>query len=104
MRLGRLAALWSAVSIGVLLVGLAILATFFPRILIPGALVLLGVYVLIDALFHRALESVIRAAAVVLALGTTAVLIVQFFVPLLVVLVVLVGVYILVTNVREIVS
>jgi hypothetical protein len=104
MRLGRLAALWSAVSIGVLLVGLAILATFFPRILIPGALLLLGVYVLIDALFHRALESVVRAGAVVLALVTTAALIVQFFVPLLLVLVLLVGVYILVTNVRELLS
>jgi hypothetical protein len=104
LRLGRVAAIWSAVSVGVLLLGLVVLAIFFPRTLIPGALLLLGVYVFIDASFHRSLESLIRSVVVALALLATIILVVQFFVPLLLLLVVFVGIFILVENVRELIA
>lgn len=101
LRLGRLAAIWSAVSVGVLLLVLVVLAQFFPNVLIPGAAVLLGVYAFIEALFHRTLDGLIRGVAVALALVATVVLIIQFALPLLLALVVLVGIFILVENVRE---
>jgi hypothetical protein len=104
LRLGRVAAIWSAVSVGVLLLGVVVLAIFFPRTLIPGALLLLGVYLFIDASFHRSLESLIRSVVVALALLATIILVVQFFVLLLLVLVVFVGILILVENVRELIA
>jgi len=104
LRLGRLAAIWSAVSIGVLLLILVVLVQFFPSILIPGAAVLLGVYAFIEALFHRTLDGLIRGVAVALALVATVVLVIQFALPLLLALVVLVGIFILVENVRELIT
>lgn len=104
LRLGRLAAIWSAVSVGVLLVGLAVLAQFFPGILIPGVAALLGVYAFIEALFHRTLDGLIRGIAVALAVVATLVIIIQFALPLLLALVVLVGIFILVDNVRELIT
>ncbi|HEY7342725.1 MAG TPA: hypothetical protein VH591_17760 [Ktedonobacterales bacterium] len=104
LRLGRLAAIWSAVSVGVLLLSIVVLAQFFPGILIPGAAVLLGVYAFIEALFHRTLDGLIRGVAVALALVATVVLVIQFALPLLLALVVLVGIFILVENVRELIT
>jgi len=104
LRLGRLAAIWSAVSVGVLLLVLVVLAQFFPSVLIPGAAVLLGVYAFIEALFHRTLDGLIRGVAVALALVATVVIVIQFALPLLLALVVLVGVFILVENVRELIT
>jgi hypothetical protein len=104
LRLGRLAAIWSAVSVGVLLLALVVLAQFFPGILIPGAAVLLGAYAFIEALFHRTLDGLIRGVAVGLALVSTLVLLIQFAQPLLLALVVLVGIFILVENVRELIT
>ena len=104
LRLGRIAAIWSAVSIGVLLLVLVVLARFFPNTLIPGVLFLLGVYAFIEALFHRNLASLIRSVVVLLALLATSVLIIQLFIPLLPILIVLVGLFILVENVRELIA
>jgi hypothetical protein len=104
LRLGRLAAIWSAVSVGVLLVGLAVLAQFFPGILIPGVAALLGVYAFIEALFHRTLDGLIRGVAVALAVVATLVIVIQFALPLLLALVVLVGIFILVDNLRELIT
>lgn len=93
-----------AVSIGILLVGLVVLAKFSPSTLIPGALLLLGVYAFIEALFHRNLESLIRSVVVALAVLATVVLVIHLFVPLLPLLIVLVGIFILVENVRELLA
>jgi len=104
LRLGRLAAIWSAVSVSVLLLGLAVLAQFFPGILIPGVAALLGVYAFIEALFHRTLDGLIRGVAVALAVVATLVIVIQFALPLLLALVVLVGIFILVDNLRELIT
>jgi hypothetical protein len=104
LRLGRLAAIWSAVSVGVLLLGMAVLAQFFPGILIPGVAALLGVYAFIEALFHRTLDGLIRGVAVALAVVATLVIVIQFALPLLLAVVVLVGIFILVENVRELLT
>ena len=101
LRLGRVAAIWSAVSIGVLLLGLVTLAILFPGVLLLGSLLLLSVYVFIDALFQRSLESLVRTAVIALAIVTVAILLLQFIAQLLLVLVLFIGVFILVENVRE---
>jgi hypothetical protein len=104
LRLSRLAAVWSAVSIAVLLLGLAVLVWFFPSVLVPGMVLLLGIYAFVEALFHRALDSLLRGVVVALALAASLVLVVQFFGLLLLVLVVGVGIFILVDNLREVIA
>ena len=100
VRLGKLAGVWSAISVGVLLLGFAALA-LFSRPLGPGILVLLGVYGFFEAIFHRNVQIWIARLVVALALVTTLVLLVQFFQPIVLGVVVLVGLFIIVENVRE---
>jgi len=102
--LSRIAAFWSAVSVGVLLLGLVALEQFFPHVLVPGAMLLLGIYAFIEALFHRSLESLIRGGTIALALIATLVIVIQFFVPLLLGLIVIIGVFVIVGNVRELIT
>jgi hypothetical protein len=104
LRLSRLASIWSAISVGVLLLSMVALLLFFSELLIPGALLLIGIYAFIEALFHRAFERRIRQVVVGLAVLTVALLIAQFFVPLLLIFVVFVGVFFLVENVRELIA
>ncbi len=104
LRLGGLASIWSAISVGVLLLSMVVLLQFFSEVLIPGTLLLLGIYAFIEALFHRAFEQRIRQVVVGLAVLTVLLLIAQFFTPLLLIFVVFVGVFFLVENVRELVT
>ncbi len=104
LRLGGLASIWSAVSVGVLLLSMVVLVQIFSEVLIPGTLLLLGIYAFIEALFHRAFERRIRQVVVGLAVLTVLLLALQFFGPLLLAFVVFVGVFFLVENVRELVT
>lgn len=101
LRLGRAAAIWSAASIGVLLLGLAVLSRF-TNYLVPGAALLLGVYAVVEALFHRTVQALIGRVVVGLAVLTALVLVAQFFLPLVLALVVVVGIFTIVENLREV--
>lgn len=103
VRLGGLAGVWSAVSVGVLLLGFAALAVF-SGYLAPGIVVLLGVYGFFEALFHRDIQDWIARLVVALALLTTLVLLVQFFQPVILGAVVLMGLFIIVENIREVLA
>lgn len=100
LRLGKLASAWSAVSVGVLLLGFAALA-IFSSYLGPGIVVLLGVYSFFEAIFHRNLQKWIVRLVVALALLTTLVLVLEFIQPVALGLVAVVGIFIIVDNVRE---
>jgi hypothetical protein len=100
LRLGKLAAIWSAISVAVLLVAILYL-WHFTNVLGPGIVVLLGVYAFIEALFHHRLERLIWLVSVGLAIVTVLVLIAHFFWPLMLALVVLLGLFVVVENVRE---
>lgn len=103
VRLGKLAGVWSAISVGVLLLGFAALSRF-SGYLAPGIVVLLGVYGFFEALFHREVQVLIARLVVALALLTTLVLLVHFFQPVVLGVVVLVGLFIIVENVRELLA
>jgi hypothetical protein len=103
LRLGRLASVWSAASVGVLLLGFAALV-IFSRHLAPGLLALLVAYSFFEALFRRDVQEWIARVVVALAIVTTLVLVVQFFQPLVLGVVVLVGLFIIVDNVRELLA
>lgn len=101
LRLSKLASAWSAVSVGVLLLGFAVLAIFH-RYLGPGVLVLLGVYSFFEAIFHRDVQKWTVRLVVALALVTTLVLLLRFLEPVMLGVVMLVGIFIIVDNVREV--
>ncbi|HEX8036793.1 MAG TPA: hypothetical protein VF510_23245, partial [Ktedonobacterales bacterium] len=103
LRLGKLASAWSAVSVGVLLLGFAALA-LFTNYLGPGIIALLGVYSFFEAIFHRDIQTWIARLVVALAVVTTLVLLLQFLEPVVLGVVILVGLFIIVDNVREVLA
>lgn len=102
LRLGRLAETWSALSIGLLLLGFGGITLFFASAWGTGLLALLGFYFFIEALFRRQVQTLIRYFAVGMALLSTLVLLYEFFWPVIVTLILLAGILIIVENVREI--
>lgn len=101
LRAGKLAEVWAALSVGFLLVGLVLLATFARRHLASGAAALLVWYVVIEALFRNRLTALVTVVAVGLALVSAAVLIVEFYGPLAIALAFIIGVFLLWENIRE---
>lgn len=104
LRLGRLAETWSAVSIGLLLLGFVVITLFFRSAWETGLLVLLGIYFFMEALFRRQVQTLIRYLVVGLALISALVLLYEFFWPVVITLMLLAGLLILVENVREVVK
>jgi hypothetical protein len=100
LRLSRLAEVWSALSIGVLLLSFIIILQFATA-WEAGLLALLGVYIFIEALFRRQMQRVINYAVVSLAIITSVVLVFEFFGAVIITLVLLAGLFIIVENVRE---
>lgn len=101
LRAGKLAEVWAALSIGILLLGLVILATFAREHLVWGSAVLLVWYVAIESLFRNRLISLVTGSTVVLALVSAAVLVVEFYRPLAIGLAVGIGLFLLWENIRE---
>jgi hypothetical protein len=101
LRLSRLAQTWSAISIGALLVAFVALAQF-TQDLGPGLLVLLGIYAFMEALFRRSIQKLVSAVVVALALFTMLLLFLAFLRPVVLVLVVLVGLVLIIDNLREV--
>jgi membrane-bound ClpP family serine protease len=103
VRLGKLASVWSAVSVGVLLLAVAVLS-YFSGLLAPGIVALLGVYGFFEALFHRSVQEWLARLVVALAVVTVLVLLLRFFQPVVLGAVVLMGLFIIVENVRELLT
>ncbi len=72
-----------------------------PQYLLVGLLALLGMFVFVDALFRQRLAQLIRTVTNALALASAAVLVYEFFGPLIVLGVVAAGCYLLWENLRE---
>ncbi len=101
LRLSRLAQTWSAVSIGVLLLGFAGLAQFSSSWGV-GVLLLVGIYAFLEALFRRSVRTLISSLVVALALFTLLLLLIAFVRPIVIGLVVVVGLILIVGNLREV--
>ncbi len=101
LRLGRLAETWSALSIGLLLVGFVVITQFFTSAWETGLLVLLGIYFFIEALFRRQVQILIRYLAIGLAMLAALILVYEFFWPVVIILTLMAGLLIIAENVRE---
>lgn len=102
LRLSRLAEAYSAVSIGVLMIGIVLLVVFASHYILFGLAVMIGALIFIESSFRRRLSRLVTSLSVALAIVTVLVLLFEFFWQAVVVLVLLAGLYIVWENVREI--
>ncbi|RPI34970.1 MAG: hypothetical protein EHM70_01190 [Chloroflexota bacterium] len=102
LRLGTLAEIFSAVSIGALMIGIVLLIVFARQYLLFGLAAMIGVLIFFESSFRRQLSRLITSLTVSLAVVTAIVLLFEFFWPVVVALVLAAGLYIIWDNVREI--
>lgn len=100
-RIRTIAETWSAVSIGALLLGVALLV-------LPGIarwsvafVAAVGVFVLVESILHQRLQKLILNITIILAVITSGVLLYEFFFEIAVTLVVAVAMLLILENVRE---
>ncbi len=101
LRMGRVAELWAALSIGLTLVAFVGLLLFSREHALFGLGVLLFLFIFIEAGFRRWLERLIGSLAGALAMVAVLVLLFEFFWELIVLGVLVAGLYLLFQNVQE---
>jgi hypothetical protein len=100
VRLSALAEAWSAISVGVVLVGTVVLSLLNLRWQL-GLLAMFGIYTFVEALFHRRVARLVQAVVTGLALIAVAVLAYEFARPLAVALLLGLGVLVVIDNLRK---
>ncbi len=100
VRLSALAEGWSAVSVGVVLLGTVVLSLLNLRWQI-GLLAMFGIYTFVEALFHRRVALLVQALVTGLALLSAAVLAYEFARPLAVALLLGLGLLVVFDNLRK---
>ncbi|TAK12799.1 MAG: hypothetical protein EPO32_07595 [Anaerolineae bacterium] len=101
LTIGRVAELWSAMSIGLMMMLFVGLVLFARQALFVGAAGLVVLLTLIEAGARRRLRSLLHGLTIVLAVLSGLVLLYEFFWPLVEVGLVLAGAYIMWENIRE---
>ncbi len=102
LRLGKLAEIFAAMSIGLAMIGTVLIGVFTKHYLIFGISVLLGVLVFVEAGFRRRLESLVTSLVIGLAILSALILIYEFFWQIIIGGVLLAGLYVMWENLREI--
>jgi hypothetical protein len=105
LRFNRLAELWAAVSVGLLVLGAIAIAVLLPTIPLRDRLVaigvLVGVFLLVDAVLRGTFARTVTAISVALAVVSLAVLFFEFWSEALITAVIGAGLFLLWDNVRE---
>jgi hypothetical protein len=101
LRLRSVLEIWAATSIGLLLVGMVALAILAPHHLFDGALLMVGVIVVVESVFQRRLARLVSTVAIGLAVISVGVLIYELFWQLLVVTALAAGIFMLWEYLRE---
>lgn len=68
MRFNRFAEFWAAISVSVMLIVIALFALFAPRLLFGGIIILIVLFMLLEALLRGTYTAAVNALAVILAL------------------------------------
>ncbi|MBN2550484.1 MAG: hypothetical protein JXB15_15070 [Anaerolineales bacterium] len=101
LRVSRLVELWSALSIGLLMIGFVGLVLFSRQHMILGLIVMISVFVFLESGFRRQLAQLINSMAVGLAVVCALIILWEHFWIVVVLGVLFAGVYILWENLRE---
>ena len=101
LRFSRLAEIWAAISIGLMMIALVALIVFARPFIVMGLVGLLLVMVTIESAFRRRLASLVRWISITLAIGGLIILIYEFFWYVALAVVMITGFYMIVANLRE---
>jgi hypothetical protein len=101
LRLNRVAELWAAISIGLVMVGFVALVIFARPYLLFGLVGLLSVIIFVEASFRRQLARLVDAVTITLSIVAAVVLLFQFFWNIVILAVILAGGYIMWENLHE---
>ncbi|MGC9357375.1 MAG: hypothetical protein ACP5GX_05900 [Anaerolineae bacterium] len=101
LRMRRAAELWAALSIGLMMVAFVALALFSREHLVGGLVVLLSLFIFVEAGFRGRLIRLISSVTTALAVVAALVLLFEFFWEMVVVIVLLAGGYLMLENLRE---
>lgn len=101
IHFARLTELWSAASIGFLLVLFMLILLFMPDFVLLSATILFVAFVIAESIFRGRFAETARTITVTLAIVAALILIWQFFWTIIIVGLLAGGVYLILTNVRE---
>ena len=101
LRLGWLAEVWSALSIGLMLIAFLVLAIFARHLLYIGLAAILSLIIFIEAGFRRRLSNLINNIAITLAIIAFLVLFYEYFWTIIIGVVSIASLYMIWQNLRE---
>ena len=101
LRVSRVAEVWAAVSVGVMLIALVGIVIEARQHLTTALVVSIALFAFVEAGFRRRLTNLVSSVNIGLAVVATLVVVYEFFWPLVILAVLVVGVYILWDNLRE---
>ncbi len=104
LRFGKLAEFWAAISIGLMMIVVVLMIVFARQFLLIGLGGLLLVLVTLEAAFRKRLWALTRNLAIALAFISILILLYEFFWTIIVILVMLMGMYMIIENLRELFS
>lgn len=103
-RFNRLAEIWAAISIGIMMIAVVLLIMFASQYLVYGFGGLLLVLIGIEAAFRRRLVNLIHGFAVLLALIGFIILLTEYFRYFVLVVVMIIGLYMIILNLQELLT
>jgi hypothetical protein len=101
LRVSRVAEAWAAVSVSLMIISFVGIALFQRQHLISMLVFSIAFFAFVEAGFRGRLVNLVVSANIGLAVVATLVLIYEFFWPLVVATVLVVGIYVLWDNLRE---
>ena len=101
LRVGRVAEVWAAASVGLMLVALVVIVIQARQHLTAALVAGIAVFAFVEAGFRRRLTNLVSSANIGLAVVAALVVLYEFFWPIVVLAVLAVGAYVLWDNLRE---
>ena len=101
LRLSRFAEMWSAISIGLMLIGFVLIILFAHGYLIFGLVGLISLMTFIEAGFRRQLSQLVNSVTIGLSIVCALVLLFHFFWEIVIIAVLVAGGYIMWENLKE---
>ena len=101
LSVNRFVELWSAISIGILMIGLVVLGVFARSYLLVGIIALIAAIVVIEASFRRRMAGLVSLFTNIMAFFAGIILFYEFFWQTIVVLLLIAGSYIIWQNLSE---
>lgn len=104
MRFERVTEAWAALSIGLLMVGFVLLILFYPSAIISGSIILVVVFVLLEAIFRGRFPDAVRRITIALAVVMALILVYTYFWQIIIGALLVGGAYLTYENVRDLLT